>query len=362
MGIFKLFKNKNKQSDDNRMLDKEDNKEVIGEYPEIQDNENKVNEDNIKDRQKATKSSFTKGFSKTSNKFMKGIGILLLGKKEINEGLLDELEELLVTTDMGIATVTSIIDRLKKELSRKNLNDKEEFIRHLKRNIVDSINIDNGLAEAKRKPYVIVVVGINGSGKTTTIAKMGNMFKEQGLSCVFAAGDTFRAAAVEQLEIWANRIGIPIVKQKTGSDPAAVIFDAVQFARARKYDIVIVDTAGRLHTKTNLMDELKKIVKVVKKEVEDAPHEILLVLDATTGQNALNQARTFNKEVGITGIILTKLDGTAKGGVTIGIINELSIPIKFVCFGEKVEDLKSFEAESFIDALFDVPKFTTKTL
>jgi fused signal recognition particle receptor len=218
--------------------------------------------------------------------------------------------------------------------------------------MLEILSMDNSLVQVDEKPYVVIVVGVNGTGKTTSIAKLAKMFKDSGLKTILAAGDTFRAAAVHQLSVWAERAGVPIVKQAEGSDPAAVIFDAVQSARAKGFDVLIADTAGRRHTKFNLMRELDKIFRVIKKEMPDAPHEVLLVLDATSGQNAFAQAKKFNDEVGVTGIVLTKLDGTAKGGAVIGIVDELKIPVKFIGFGEGMDDLKPFDAQAFVEALF----------
>jgi len=292
------------------------------------------------------------GLSKTSDKFTGGLENIFLGRKTIDEDLLEELEELLITSDMGVQTSMKIIDSVRDEVSRKTLKDPAELKNSLKKKILEIINLDNTLNQVEEKPYMVIVVGVNGTGKTTSIAKLAKMFKDSGLKTVLAAGDTFRAAAVDQLAIWADRAGVPIIRQAEGSDPAAVIYDAVQSAKAKNFDVLIADTAGRLHNKFNLMKELEKIFRVIKKEMPAAPHEVLLVLDATSGQNALSQAKKFHEEVGITGIILTKLDGTAKGGAIIGIVDELKIPVKFIGFGEGMDDLRPFDAESFVEALF----------
>lgn len=292
------------------------------------------------------------GLSRTSDKFTGGLENIFLGRKTIDEDLLEELEELLITSDMGVQTSLKIIESVRDEVSRKTLKDPSELKKSLRNKILEIISLDNSLNQVEEKPYMVIVVGVNGTGKTTSIAKLAKMFKDSGLKTVLAAGDTFRAAAVNQLAVWAERAGVPLIHQGEGSDPAAVIFDAVQSAKAKNFDVLIADTAGRLHNKYNLMKELDKIFRVIKKEMPDAPHEVLLVLDATSGQNALAQAKKFHEEVGVTGIILTKLDGTAKGGAIIGIVDELKIPVKFIGFGEGMDDLRPFDAESFVDALF----------
>lgn len=293
------------------------------------------------------------GLSKTSDKIVGGMETVLFGKKVIDEDLLEELEELFISADVGVATTLKIIDKVRKDVSRKILKNPSELKKYIKEEVFNILNVDNRLKMADQKPYVVLVVGVNGAGKTTSIAKLAKMFKDNGLKVLLAAGDTFRAAAIEQLCIWGERVKVPVVKQAQGSDSAAVIFDAVASAKAKGYDVVIADTAGRLHTKHNLMNELAKVKRVIQKEIPDAPHEVLLVLDATSGQNAVMQAKAFKSDVGVTGIILTKLDGTAKGGVIVGIVDELNIPVKFIGFGESLEDLKPFDARSFVDALFN---------
>lgn len=327
--------------------EKKSNAEFGSEVEEV------VKGDNSKEKKAGFLKRLRNGLSKTSNKLVGGIETIFLGKKEIDEELLEELEELFVTSDIGINTTLKIIDAVRDEVSRKVLKNPEDLKNSIKNKIFEILNIDNSLKQVDEKPYVILVVGVNGVGKTTTIAKIAKMFKDNGLKTMLAAGDTFRAAAIDQLQVWADRVDVPIVKQQGGSDPAAVIYDAVVSAKAKGFDVLIADTAGRLHTKYNLMNELKKIVRVVKKEMPNAPHEILLVLDATSGQNAINQAKIFNEAVGVTGIVLTKLDGTAKGGVIVGIVDELKIPVKFIGFGEGMDDLKPFDAKTFVDALFE---------
>jgi len=293
------------------------------------------------------------GLSKTSDKIVGGMESVLLGKKVIDEELLEELEELFISADVGVATTLKIIEKVRKDVSRKVLKNPSELKKYIKEEVFNILNVDNRLKMTDEKPYVVLVVGVNGAGKTTSIAKLAKMFKNNGLKVLLAAGDTFRAAAIEQLCIWGDRVGVPVVKQTQGSDSAAVIFDAVASAKAKGYDVIIADTAGRLHTKHNLMNELAKVKRVIQKEIPDAPHEVLLVLDATSGQNAVMQAKAFKSDVDVTGIVLTKLDGTAKGGVIVGIVDELGIPVKFIGFGESMEDLKPFDARNFVDALFD---------
>ncbi len=301
---------------------------------------------------KSSQDDLNKGMSKTSNKFTNGLARIFLGKKKIDDDLLEELEEVLITADIGPVATMEIIEQVRDEASRGVLKDIEKLSEAIKNKIIEMLSSVKTDTEIEAKPFVILVVGVNGVGKTTSIAKLSNLYKNNGKNVMLAAGDTFRAAATEQLSIWAERLNIPIVKQPDGSDPAAVIHDSATSAKAKNIDILIADTAGRLHTKTNLMQELIKIEKVVSKEIENAPHEKLLVLDATGGQNALSQAKAFKDAIGITGLILTKLDGTAKGGVVIRIVNELKIPVKYIGFGEAIDDLRPFDPVSFTEALF----------
>lgn len=301
---------------------------------------------------KSSQDDLNKGMSKTSNKFTNGLARIFLGKKKIDDDLLEELEEVLITADIGPVATMEIIEQVRDEASRGVLKDIEKLSEAIKNKIIEMLSSVKTDTEIEAKPFVILVVGVNGVGKTTSIAKLSNLYKNNGKNVMLAAGDTFRAAATEQLSIWAERLNIPIVKQPDGSDPAAVIHDSATSAKAKNIDILIADTAGRLHTKTNLMQELIKIEKVVSKEIENAPHEKLLVLDATGGQNALSQAKAFKDAIGITGLILTKLDGTAKGGVVIRIVNELKIPVKYIGFGEAIDDLRPFDPISFTEALF----------
>ena len=292
--------------------------------------------------------------AKTRHKFSDSLGQLLLGKRAIDTELLDELEELLILADVGVEATSRIIDDLTSRVKRKELSDPEALVQILKqqlRGILDRAGKPATQAQPG-KPQVILMVGVNGAGKTTTIGKLAKRLQAEGQSVMLAAGDTFRAAAVEQLQSWGERNRIPVIAQHTGADAASVIFDALQAASARNIDVLIADTAGRLHTKDNLMAELAKIARVMKKLDPQAPHEVMLVIDAGTGQNALNQAVQFNQTLGLTGITLTKLDGTAKGGILFAIADKLQIPIRFIGVGESIEDLRHFDPDEFIDALF----------
>ncbi|MGC8925011.1 MAG: signal recognition particle-docking protein FtsY [Calditerrivibrio sp.] len=313
----------------------------------------KKNDEQREEDEKGFLNRLKEGLSKTSSKLVGGIEAIVLGRKKIDDDLLEELEELFITADVGVNTTLKIIEKVKNDVSRNILKDPVELKNAIKEELIKILSVDNSLKKLDTSPFVILVVGVNGTGKTTTIAKLARMFKNNGFSVLLAAGDTFRAAAIDQLQVWGDRIGVPVVKQSEGSDSAAVIYDAVESAKARGIDIIIADTAGRLHNKFNLMNELKKIVKVLGKSVADAPHEVLLVIDATSGQNAIEQAKRFKEDVGVTGIVLTKLDGTAKGGVIVGIVDETGIPVKFIGFGEKMDDLKPFDAKLFVDALFE---------
>ena len=279
-----------------------------------------------------------------------GLERLFAGRKVVDAELLEELEELLITADIGVETSLFLIQALQEKLHRRELADVERLKAALQAEMVELLT---GPAPEDRsaRPWVVLLVGVNGVGKTTTIAKLAHRDRHQGLTPLLVAADTFRAAAVEQLEIWGERVGAAVVKQKTGSDPAAVVFDGLAAAVARGADTVYVDTAGRLHTKVNLMEELKKIHRTAAKKIPGAPHEVLLILDATTGQNALNQARLFHEAVGVTGLILTKMDGTAKGGVALAVVHETGIPLRYIGVGEAMEDLRPFDAEAFVEAI-----------
>jgi fused signal recognition particle receptor len=289
---------------------------------------------------------------KSRQKLGSGLSTLLLGKKEINDDLLDELETLLITADIGINTTDKVLESVRKNASRKILKDSNNLYQFLKDELSKLLIEDNQLDTDIKETFVILVVGINGAGKTTTIGKLAKSFQNQGKSVMLAAGDTFRAAAVEQLKVWGERNKIPVVAQATGADAASVIYDAYESAKAKNIDILIADTAGRLHTQGNLMQELEKIKRVLKKHNENAPHETMLVIDGGSGQNAVNQAIEFNKAIKLSGISITKLDGTAKGGVLFAISDELNLPIRYIGVGEGIDDLKPFNANEFVDALF----------
>ncbi|GED28969.1 MULTISPECIES: signal recognition particle-docking protein FtsY [Brevibacillus] len=299
---------------------------------------------------------FTDGLAKTRDLLVEKVEDLVRRYKKIDDDFFDELEEILITSDVGVNTVMELIDDLRGEVRKQKIENaidlqpilSEKLVALLKNDEVadTELNVQDG------RLNVILFVGVNGVGKTTTIGKMAHMFKQQGKKVLLAAGDTFRAAAIEQLEVWGERVGVDVIKQQQGSDPAAVIYDAIQAAKSRQVDVLLCDTAGRLQNKVNLMEELAKVHRVLQRELPGAPHEVLLVLDATTGQNALSQAKTFGQSAGVSGLVLTKLDGTAKGGIVIAIRNELNIPVKYVGLGEKMDDLQRFDPEQFVHALF----------
>lgn len=295
------------------------------------------------------------GLARTRENFTDGLANLVLGHKQIDDELLEDLETLLLTADVGVDATRRIIDDLTDQVKRNALSDPQALAQTLKQQLATILqNVDQPVRQAvPGKPQVILMVGINGAGKTTTIGKLAKRLQDEGQSVMLAAGDTFRAAAVEQLQSWGERNQIPVVAQQTGADSASVIYDALQAATARNMDVLIADTAGRLHTKTNLMDELEKIGRVMKKIDPDAPHEVMLVVDAGTGQNAINQADQFNQTLPLTGITLTKLDGTAKGGIVFAIAERMHIPIRFIGVGERISDLRHFDADEFVDALFE---------
>jgi fused signal recognition particle receptor len=300
-------------------------------------------------------SRIKRGLAKTGSAIGEGIGTILLGKKQIDDNLLEELETQLLSADVGIDATTVILDDLTGRVARKELTDGDALYEALQDNLYDMLKVSESplVIDTSCKPFVILVVGVNGAGKTTTIGKLAHRLQKEGRSVMLAAGDTFRAAAVEQLQVWGERNNVPVIAQQTGADSASVIFDAVQAAQSRNIDVLIADTAGRLHNKSHLMEELKKVKRVIGKLDGHAPHEVLLVLDAGTGQNAISQAKLFNEAVDVSGIALTKLDGTAKGGVIFAMSQALKLPIRFIGVGEQVEDLQVFNARDFIRALFD---------
>jgi len=297
----------------------------------------------------------SQGLSKTRHSIKDNLGDILLGAKRIDDELLEEIEMILLSADLGVDATREIIDQLTQRVKRNQLADADALSDALQELLLDLLKHSEQVFELPQnleKTFVMLVVGINGAGKTTTIGKLAKRFQQQGHSVMLAAGDTFRAAAVEQLQEWGRRNEVAVVAQQSGADSAAVIFDALQSAQAKNIDVLIADTAGRLHTQSNLMDELKKVARVMSKLDQDAPHEVLLVLDASIGQNAINQAKQFQQAVGVTGIALTKLDGSAKGGVIFAIAKQLGIPIRFIGIGEGIEDLRPFNAEDFVRALF----------
>ncbi len=299
---------------------------------------------------------FKQGLSKTRDSFAGRVNDLIARYRKVDEEFFEELEEILIAADVGVTTVMELIDELKMEVKRRNIQDTKEMQAVISEKLVDIYRSgDDKLATLNIQEdglTVILFVGVNGVGKTTTIGKLAHKLKSEGKTVMLAAGDTFRAGAIEQLEVWGERVGVEVIKQSAGSDPAAVMYDAIQAAKARNVDVLLCDTAGRLQNKVNLMKELEKVKRVIEREIPGAPHEVLLVLDATTGQNAMSQAKIFKEATNVTGIVLTKLDGTAKGGIVLAIRNELDIPVKLVGLGEKMDDLQEFDPEQYVYGLF----------
>lgn len=305
---------------------------------------------------------FTKiaeGLRKTRDSFLGGLQRIFNSFTKIDEELFEELEEQMIMSDMGVETSEEICDRVRKKVKERGITNPNDIMELIYEVISEIMGEDTGL-DLEKSPAVIMVIGVNGAGKTTTIGKMCHQFKQEGKKVLVAAADTFRAAAIDQLQVWTERAGVDIVKHSEGSDPGAVVYDSLEAAKARNCDVVIIDTAGRLHNKKNLMEELRKINRIIDSKAGDCSREILLVLDATTGQNAVNQAKLFNETAQITGIVLTKLDGTAKGGIVISIKNELGIPVKLIGVGEKIDDLQPFDSRMFVDALFDIDEAKLK--
>ena len=381
MGLFSIFSKKNNEikkeitEDKNVVLsnesvneadnkaDKEnDNKSALENSVESEQKSDEVKVDISEDKnnsseekKKKKKISFFEKLRKTRENLSYGLSALVKGRK-IDDDLYDDLETSLLTADLGVETTQKVIEKLKKESKLRELHDASALKENLKiilneilRDCAEPLKIEKNT----QMPYVILMVGVNGAGKTTTIGKLASKFKAQGLKVMLAAGDTFRAAAVEQLKTWGDRCDIPVVSQPTGSDSASVIYDALSSAIAHKVDVLICDTAGRLQNKDNLMEELKKITRVMKKHSESVPNEVMLVLDSTTGQNAISQMKIFSQAVNVTGITLTKLDGTAKGGIIFALSDQFKVPVRYIGIGEKVEDLREFDSESFVDALVD---------
>ena len=307
---------------------------------------------------KPKKETLDKGLEKTKTSFLSKVARTIIGKSKVDEEVLDELEEVLISSDVGVETTLKIIDKIESRVKKDKVLGTDELQNILKEEIAKLLEENNSdynstsHFDENNEPYVIMVVGVNGVGKTTTIGKLAHQFKAAGKNVVLGASDTFRAAAVDQLIIWSDRVGVPIIQQGMGADPASVAFDTLQSAKAQNADVVIIDTAGRLHNKVNLMNELSKIKNVMKKVIPNAPHEILLVIDGSTGQNAFEQAKQFSQATDINALAVTKLDGTAKGGVIIGISDQMQIPVKYIGVGEQMEDLQLFDKKSFVDSLF----------
>lgn len=307
---------------------------------------------------KEKKESLDKGLEKTKDSFFSKLGRVVVGKSKVDDEVLDELEEVLITSDVGVETTVKIIRRIEERVARDKYLGTDELDRILREEIAgllsenESADIDDFATPADKKPYIIMVVGVNGVGKTTTIGKLAAQFHKRGKTVVLGAGDTFRAAAVDQLKLWGDRVGVPVVSHGMNTDPSAVAYDAVKKGVDMNADVVIIDTAGRLHTKVNLMNELTKIKRVMQKVITDAPHEVLLVLDGSTGQNAFIQATEFTKATDVSALAITKLDGTAKGGVVIGISDQFRIPVKYIGVGEKIDDLQTFNKMEFVDSFF----------
>lgn len=303
---------------------------------------------------KKSEKALKQGLARTRSTWVARLGQIFAGKKELDPGIVEEIERVLLTADIGVKTAQRLMDELRTSLSRKELTDNDAVWAFLKARTAEILSVDAPVFEPSRvKPFVLLVIGVNGTGKTTTIGKLAAKLTAEGRKVLLAAGDTFRAAAVEQLEVWGQRTKCPVVKGKEGADPSSVLFEGIKRAQAEDMDVVIADTAGRLHTKTDLMDELQKVGRVLGKAMDGAPHETWLVLDSTSGQNAISQAQIFTQAMKVTGIVLTKLDGTAKGGVILGIADQLKIPVRFIGVGERVEDLRNFDVHEFVDALYD---------
>jgi len=367
MALFDRFKSKkqdNKLEDESKSIDKapaveHDTREKV---PPLCEQDNEPDDNVVADTGKANKkkdqgglfAKFKQSLSKTRSNINEKITALVKSNKKLDEDFWEELEEVLIEADVGVNTSLELVTRVRESARKKKISDSSEvmtLIQEEVRNLLEAH--DSSLVLNNEGLTVILVVGVNGAGKTTSIAKIAYRFKNENKKVVLAAGDTFRAAAIDQLQIWADRVGVEIIKHQEGSDPGAVVFDALSAARARKADVLIIDTAGRLHNKANLMKEIGKVRKIIERELPEAPHEVLLVLDATTGQNAISQARIFEEATGVSGIILTKLDGTAKGGIVLAIAQELKLPVKLVGLGEAMEDLRDFSAEVFTSALFE---------
>lgn len=341
------FESEKSEDSERKTVNTEEIEEDVEEQELLENEEQAKNKKGVFER-------FKSGLSKTRENISGKIDKLVKSSKKLDDDFYEELEEILIQADVGVNTSLELVENIRKNVKKNKINQPEEVTALIKEEIEKILDHqDVPLNISADKPTVIMVVGVNGAGKTTTIGKLAYRFKNEGKKVILAAGDTFRAAAIDQLQVWADRVGVELIKNQEGSDPGAVVYDAINAAEARKADILIIDTAGRLQNKTNLMKEISKVRKVISRENADAPHEVLLVLDATTGQNAISQAKIFAEATGVSGIVLTKLDGTAKGGIVIAIAQELDIPVKLVGIGEGIEDLRDFSPEIFSQALFD---------
>ncbi|NLM75947.1 MAG: signal recognition particle-docking protein FtsY [Clostridiaceae bacterium] len=356
---FKWEKSKEKELKEKELMDNNSDAAAEVELPTEQDRSEdealiiEVSENNQSDKKQGFFDRLKSGLKKTRDSITNKIDQVLVSFGKIDEDLFEELEEVLIMSDMGIETSLEIISELRETVKRDKITDTDGVRKAIMEIISSKLEDENTELRISTNPSVIVVIGVNGVGKTTSIGKIANLLKQQGKKVVVAAADTFRAAAIDQLEIWTKRAGVQLIKHTEGADPSAVIYDAIQHCKSKDCDVLICDTAGRLHTKKNLMEELKKIFRIIQRELPDADVETLLVLDATTGQNAVSQAKTFSEVSQLTGIVLTKLDGTAKGGIVVSIKNEFNVPVKFIGVGEQMEDLQPFEPKEFVKALFD---------
>ncbi len=350
-GLFKKLFNRSQESGQEE-IQAEEQEQLTDEEIEAINEEEIENEETVENEQSSIFSRLKNGLAKTRNNITGKLNGVLASFKSVDEELFEELEEILITSDVGVSTTLMILDKLRSRVKEQNIKDPSEVKELLKQEIL-AIMGESTERLGEQTPAVILVIGVNGVGKTTSIGKIASKMKNSGKKVIIAAADTFRAAAIDQLEIWGKRIGVDVIKHQEGADPAAVIFDAINSAKSKKADILICDTAGRLHNKKNLMEELKKISRIIEREFPEAYKETLLVLDATTGQNAISQAKLFKEAADINGLVLTKLDGTAKGGIIIAIKSELDIPVKLIGVGEKVKDLQEFSASDFVNALFE---------
>lgn len=355
MALFDRFKKKKEDVEVKNQSPTEETSEVMGDEPAKEAEQISDNEKSLQVEDKEKKGFFERfkiGLSKTRANLSDKIVSLVKSNRQLDEDFWEELEEILIQADVGVNTSLELVENIRQRAKKQKITDSEQVMDLIKEEVSDLLSGYDSSINLSAQPTVILVVGVNGAGKTTSIAKIAHRYKNENKKVLLAAGDTFRAAAIDQLQIWADRIGVELIKHQEGADPGAVVFDALNAAKARKADVIIIDTAGRLQNKTNLMKEISKVRKIIEREIPEAPHEVLLVVDATTGQNAISQARVFQEATSVTGIILTKLDGTAKGGIVISVAKELDIPVKLVGIGEGMDDLRDFSAEDFTEALF----------